>query len=191
MSSEKYIELKENYDSLTSEEEKIRCLIDIVLEIRNYNIDEAFRLSQEIINRSINIKFKEGIGRGLNLKGACYWLKGEYDNGLETLKESLKIAKDLKNDALEAWIYNNYGSIYRDLGDLSNASKYFQWALEINEDLNDELSQAAILTNISNIHFDLYDYDNALEYAIRCLEIFIKYDIGFNKSQSYSISLNF
>ena len=176
MSSEKYIELKENYDSLTSEEEKIRCLIDIVLEIRNYNIDEAFRLSQEIINRSVNIKFKEGIGRGLNLKGACYWLKGEYDNGLETLKESLKIAKDLKNDALEAWIYNNYGSIYRDLGDLSNASKYFQWALEINEDLNDELSQAAILTNISNIHFDLYDYDNALEYAIRCLEIFIKYD---------------
>ncbi len=120
--------------------------------------------------------FKEGIGRGLNLKGACYWLKGEYDNGLETLKESLRIAKDLKNDALKAWIYNNYGSIYRDLGDLSNASKYFQWALEINEDLNDELSQAAILTNISNIHFDLYDYDNALEYANRCLEIFIKYD---------------
>ncbi|GBL36089.1 signal transduction histidine-protein kinase BarA [Filimonas sp.] len=176
MTSEKYTELKEKYDALTQEEEKILCLIDIVLEIRNYDIDEAFRLSQDIIDRSEKIKFKEGIGRGLNLKGACYWLKGDYDNGLETLKESLRIAKDLKNDALKAWIYNNYGSIYRDLGDLSNASKYFQWALEINEDLNDELSQAAILTNISNIHFDLYDYDNALEYAIRCLEIFIKYD---------------
>ena len=176
MSSEKYIELKDKYDKLTIEEDKILCLIDIVLEIRNYDIDEAFRLSQEIINRSVKAKFKEGIGRGLNLKGACYWLKGEYDNGLETLKESLKIAKDLGNDSLKAWIYNNYGSIYRDLGDLANASKYFQWALEINEDLNDELSQAAILTNISNIHIDLYDYDNALEYANRCLEIFLKYD---------------
>ena len=116
MTSEKYIELKEKYDALTSEEEKILCLIDIVLEIRNYDIDEAFRLSQDIIDRSEKIMFKEGIGRGLNLKGACYWLKGEYDNGLETLKESLRIAKDLKNDALKAWIYNNYGSIYRDLG---------------------------------------------------------------------------
>ncbi len=176
MTSEKYIELKEKYDSLTKEEDKILILIDIVLEIRNYDIDEAFRMSQEIVDRSTKIKFKEGIGRGLNLKGACYWLKGEYNKGLDTLKESLKIAKDLKNDALKAWIYNNYGSIYRDLGDLSSASKYFQWALEINEDLNDELSQAAILTNISNIHFDLYDYENALEYAIRCLEIFKKYD---------------
>lgn len=176
MTSEKYIELKEKYDSLTNEEDKISCLVDIVLEIRNFDIDEAFRLSQEIINRSVKIRFKEGIGRGLNLKGACYWLKGEYNNGLDTLKESLKIAKEIKNDALKAWIYNNYGSIYRDLGDLSNASKYFQWALEINEELSDELSQAAILTNISNIHFDLYDYENALEYAMRCLEIFKKYD---------------
>jgi signal transduction histidine kinase/CheY-like chemotaxis protein/HPt (histidine-containing phosphotransfer) domain-containing protein len=175
MTSEKYIELKEKYDQLGSEEEKIVCLIDIVLEIRNFDIDEAFRLSEEIILRSEKIDFKEGIGRGLNLKGACYWLKGEYNKGLETLKESLKIAKELKNDPLKAWIYNNYGSIYRDLGDLSNASKYFQWALEINEDLHDELSQAAILTNISNIHFDLYDYDLALEYALRCMEIFKKY----------------
>jgi len=176
MTSEKYIELKEKYNILTNEEDKIRCLIEMVLEIRNFDIDEAFRMSQDIINRSVKIKFAEGIGRGLNLKGACYWLKGEYNNGLETLKESLKIAKEIGNDSLKAWIYNNYGSIYRDLGDLSNASKYFQWALEINEDLNDELSQAAILTNISNIHFDLFDYDNALEYANRCLDIFQKYD---------------
>lgn len=176
LSSERYLELKKKYDSLSDEEEKILCLIDIVLEIRHYDIDEAFRLSDEIINRSTRIKFKEGIGRGLNLKGSCYWIKGDYNHGLETLKESLQIAKEIKNDALKAWIYNNYGSIYRDLGDLSNASRYFQWALEINEELKDELSQAAILTNISNIHFDLYDYENAREYALRCLEIFKKYD---------------
>lgn len=176
LSSERYLELKKRYDALSNEEEKILCLIDIVLEIRHYDIDEAFRLSDEIINRSTRIKFKEGIGRGLNLKGSCYWIKGDYNHGLDTLKESLQIAKEIKNDALRAWIYNNYGSIYRDLGDLSNASRYFQWALEINEELKDELSQAAILTNISNIHFDLYDYENAREYALRCLEIFKKYD---------------
>lgn len=176
MNSEKYQALTEQYNLLDNEEDKIRCLIDIVLELRTFDIDEAYRLSKEIIERSTRIKFREGIGRGLNHKGACYWLKGEYNKGLDTLKESLKIAKEIKNDPLKARVYNNFGNIYRELGDLSNASKYYQWALEINEELKDELSQSAILINISNIHFDLFDYDNALEYAKRCLEIFIKYD---------------
>lgn len=176
MKSEKYLALQAQYELLEDEESKIRCLIDIVLEMRAFDIDEAFKLSDEIIERSLKIRFKEGVGRGLNHKGACYWLKGEYDKGLDTLKESLKIAKEIKNDPLKARVYNNYGNIYRELGDLSNASKYYQWALEINEELQDELSQSAIMINISNIHFDLYDYENALEYAKRCLEIFKKYD---------------
>lgn len=176
MATEKYIQLKEQYEQLNDEKEKINCLISIVIEVRTYDIEEAFRLSDEVIRRSTKIKFDEGLGRGLNLKGACYWMKGEYNNGLEILKQALSIAKELKLDALKARIYNNYGNIYRDLGDLSNASKYYQWALEINEDLLDEFAQSTILINISNIHFDLYDYDNALEYAKRCLEIFKKYN---------------
>lgn len=176
MSTEKYIELKKKYNSLQTEKEKIECLIEIVLEIRNYDIEEAFRLSNEIIERSYTIQFLEGVSRGLNHKGACHWIKGEYDKGLNTLKEALKIAKDENLLAVKARIYNNYGNIYRDLGDLSNASKYFQWALEINEELGDELSQSVVLISISNLHFDLFDYDHALEYAKRCLEIFKKYE---------------
>ncbi|MBL7772788.1 MAG: tetratricopeptide repeat protein [Chitinophagaceae bacterium] len=175
MPTEKYYALKYRYQTLSDEKEKINCLIDLVLEIRNYNVDEAFTYSEEIIERSKAIGFKEGIGRGLNHKGACFWLLGRYGRGLVTLKEALAVAKEIKNDALRARIYNNYGNIYRDLGDLSNASKYYQWALEINEELGDELSQSVVLINISNIHFDLFDYDNALEYAIKCLSIFSKY----------------
>lgn len=175
MSTEKYTALKQHYATLKDEKDKINCLIEIVLEIRDYDIEEAFRLANEIIERAKLIDFAEGIGRGLNHKGACYWIKGEYDLGLEILKEALVIAKGIKNDSLKARIYNNYGNIYRELGDLSNASKYYQWALEINEELGDELSQSVVMINISNLHFDLYDYDNALEYAIRCLEIFKKY----------------
>lgn len=175
MPTEKYYALKYKYQTLSDEKEKINCLIDLVLEIRNYNVDEAFTYSEEIIERSRAIGYKEGIGRGLNHKGACFWLLGRYGRGLVTLKEALVVAKEIKNDALRARIYNNYGNIYRDLGDLSNASKYYQWALEINEELGDELSQSVVLINISNIHFDLFDYDNALEYAIKCLSIFSKY----------------
>lgn len=176
MSTERYLELKKHYATLSDEREKIRCLIEIVLEIRNYDLDEAYRLSNEIIERSYAADFPEGVGRGLNHKGACYWLRGEYEKGLNTLKEALKIARDHDFDALRARIYNNYGNIYRDLGELSNASKYYQWALEISEKVGDELAQSAVLISISNLHFDLFDYDNALDYAKRCLEIFRRYD---------------
>lgn len=175
MPTEKYYSLKYKYQTLEDERDKINCLIELVLEIRNYNIDEAFQYSEEIIERSKKLGYKEGIGRGLNHKGACYWLMGRYGRGLVILKDALAVAKEIKNDALKARIYNNYGNIYRDLGDLSNASKYYQWALEINEELGDELSQSVVLINISNIHFDLFDYDNALEYAMKCLTIFTKY----------------
>ncbi|MEZ5045651.1 MAG: tetratricopeptide repeat protein [Chitinophagaceae bacterium] len=176
MSTERYHELKKKYDTLQSEKEKIDCLIEIVLEIRNYDIEEAKRLSEEIIERSKEINYTEGIGRGINHKGACYWLMGEYKKGISTLKEALTIAKKNKFDALKARIYNNYGNLYKELGDLSTALQYYQWAFEINEELGDELSQSTILINISNLHFDLYDYDNALSYALQCLDIFNKYN---------------
>ena len=157
MPTEKYYALKYKYQTLDEEKDKINCLIELVLEIRNYNIDEAYDYAEEIISRSKAIGYKEGIGRGLNHKGACFWLKGRYGRGLVTLKEALAVAREIQNDALRARIYNNYGNIYRDLGDLLNASKYYQWALEINEELGDELSQSVVLINISNIHFDLFN----------------------------------
>ena len=150
MSTEKYQELKNKYNTLQNEKDKIDCLVDIVLEIRNYDIEEAYQLTEEIIERSIKINYKKGEGRGLNNKGAIYWLRGEYDKSLNILKEALKIAKEYGLDALKARIYNNFGNICRDLGDLSDASKYYQWALEINEELGDELAQSAVMIIISN-----------------------------------------
>ncbi|MCC7029693.1 MAG: tetratricopeptide repeat protein, partial [Chitinophagaceae bacterium] len=176
MSTERYHELKKQYATLTDETDKIDCLVDIVLEIRNYDIEEASQLTDEIIDRSKKLRYSKGEGRGLNNRGAIYWLRGEYDKGLQTLKQALKIAKEHSIHDLKARIYNNFGNIYRDLGDLANASKYYQWALEINEELGDELAQSAVMISISNLHFDLFDYENALEYAIRCLVIFKKYE---------------
>lgn len=176
MYTEKYHELKYKYNTLTNEQEKIDCLIDMSLEIRNYDIEEALILSKEILERSKKINYQKGIGRGLNNKGAIYWMKGDYNKGLKTLNDALIIAKNNQIEDLKARIYNNIGNIYRDLGDLSNASKFYQWALEINQELGDELAQSAVMMSISNIHFDLFDFESALDYANRCLIIFSKYD---------------
>ncbi|HXS35811.1 MAG TPA: tetratricopeptide repeat protein [Flavipsychrobacter sp.] len=172
MDTPRYKELQQRYDSLTNEKAKIDTLIDMAVEMRNFDVDQTFLLADQAIERSIAEGYLRGQGRGLNLKGSCYWLQGEYDKGLEVLPQALSLAKKVNDRRLETRVLNNFGNIYRDLGELANALNYFEKALAINEELGDEFAQSVNLTSISNLLYDLYDYDSALEYALKCLPIF-------------------
>lgn len=176
MESKRYYELKELYHKATSEIERIDLLTGMTLEVRNVDAERAMVLADEIVERSEAIDYMLGKGNGLNHKGACYWLLGEYEDGLDELTEAFIIAQAIKNKTLEAKVLNNFGRIYRNLGDLDSALRDFEAALEINETLGNELNQTINLTNISNLYYDLGDYDTALEYALKCQPIFEKYD---------------
>lgn len=172
----RYLQLKEKYNQTASEKEKIDLLVDMTLEVRNDNPEEAMLMAEDIIERSEAIHYATGIGNGLNHKGACYWLMGEYEDGLDELTEAYIIAQETKDKTLEAKVLNNFGRIYRNLGDLDSALRDFEAALDINERLGNELNLTINLTNISNLYYDLGDYDTALEYALKCQPIFEKYD---------------
>lgn len=174
MDTPRYKQLQETYQSLTDEKERIDLLVDMAVEIRSFDVERTSEMADEILIRSQKANYKRGEGRGYNLKGSCYWLQGDYDQGLEVLHKASDIAKQVKDRRLEARVLNNFGNIYRDLGDLGNALSYYETALAINEDLGDEFSQSVNLTSISNLLYDLGDYDSALEYALRCLPIFEK-----------------
>lgn len=169
-----YKKLQQAYDNAPTEREKIDLLVEMTLEVRNSDAEKALEMANDIINRAKAIGYEAGIGEGLNHKGACYWLMGEYEDGLEELAQAMKIATAIKAKGLEAKVLNNFGRIYRNMGDLAHALMHFESALEINETLGNELNQTINLTNISNLYYDLGDYDTALEYALKCLPIFEK-----------------
>lgn len=154
---------------------RIDIMSEIALEIRNDDVDRALVMAEEIIEQSQALHYQLGIGNGMNHKGACYWIMGEYEDGLDELTGAYMIAKAINDPILEAKALNNFGRIYRSLGDLANALKNFEEALEINEKNGNEFLQTINLTNISNLYHDLGDYDTALEYALKCLPIFQKY----------------
>lgn len=182
--SNRYLDLKRIYDLATDEKSKIIALVELTLEVRNFDHEQAMKLADEIIDRSKAIHFNVGIGEGLNHKGACYWMKSEYDEGLHQLTLALKIANEEQDLSLKAKILNNFGRIYRNLGDLAHALKNFEEALEINEAIGNVLNQTINLTNISNLYYDLNDYETALEYALKCLPIFEQYE---DESKLFSI----
>lgn len=168
----RYKELQAILAQQTDEKGRIDTLVDIGVEVRNIDVEHAMEMAAEIIERSKTVAYTRGMGRGLNLKGSCYWLMGEYDTGLQTLRDALAIAERVKDLSLEARVLHNFGNIYRDMGDLANALTHFEKALIINEEIGDEFAQSVILTSISNLLYDLNDYDNALQYALKCLPIF-------------------
>jgi len=172
----RYVELQEILAQQTDEKGRIDTLVDIGVEVRNIDVEHAMKLADDVIARSKTVAYARGIGRGLNLKGSCLWLQGQYDDGLATLKDALSIAERIKDKSLEARVLHNFGNIYRDMGDFANAVTHFEKALIINEEIGDEFAQSVILTSISNLLYDLNDYDSALEYALKCLPIFERAD---------------
>ena len=165
-------ELLEQLALQTDEKGRINTLLSIAEEIKNFDVDEAMHMANDIIDRSKASGYMPGAGRGLCLKGFCNRIRGEYDAGIEVLKEALDIAQQISDRNLEATALYYLGNIYRDLGDLSNVFSHYEKALAINEELGEEYYQAVILSSISNLMYDLNDYDTALEYALKCLPIF-------------------
>ncbi|MCF8448972.1 MAG: tetratricopeptide repeat protein [Taibaiella sp.] len=172
----RYKELQEILAQQTDEKGRIETLADIGVEVRSIDVENALEIAEDVIQRSKVIAYPRGIGRGLNLRGSCYWLMGEYDEGLSILREALNIAERIKDSGLKARVLHNFGNIYRDMGDLANAVTHFEKALIINEEIGDEFAQSVILVSISNLLYDLNDYDSALEYALKCLPIFERAD---------------
>ncbi len=172
----RYKELQEQLAAQTDEKSRIDIQLTIAEEVKNFDVDEAAELANKIIAQSKELTYRNGYGRGLCLKGFCNRLKGEYDAGIEVLKEAVRIAKKMPDKNIEATAYYYLGNIYRDLGDLANVLTNYEKALAINEELGDEYYQSVILSSISNLLYDLNDYDSALEYALKCLPIFERVD---------------
>ena len=168
----RYKELQEQLATQTDEQGKIDIQLNIGEEIKNFDVDEAMEIAVDTIARSKTIGYIHGVGQGLCLKGFCHRLKGEYDAGIQVLKEALYIAEKIHDRNMEATVLYYLGNIYRDLGDLTNGFSHYEKALAINEELGEEFYQSVILSSISNLMYDLNDFDSALEYALKCLPIF-------------------
>lgn len=170
----RYPEIQELLDKEQDEEQKISLLLKIGEDVKNFEVDKALDIADEVIARSQSIAYSVGVGLGFCLKGFCCRLKGDYKDGIAVLHEALAIAHKLNNKTIEAIGHYYLGSVYREMGDLANVLTHYDRALVINQELGDEYYQSVILSNISNLLFDFNDFDGALEYALKCLPIFEK-----------------
>jgi signal transduction histidine kinase/DNA-binding NarL/FixJ family response regulator len=172
--SQRYQELCDQLETEENEEKKILLLLKIGEEIKNFEVEKALEIAEQIISASKKINYEVGLGHGYCLKGFCCRLNGDHSTGTTVLNEALAIAKKTENKSIEAVAHYYLGNIYRQLGNLANVLYHYDVALKINQDMGDEYYQAVILSSISNLLYDFNDYERALEYALKCLPIFEK-----------------
>jgi tetratricopeptide (TPR) repeat protein len=103
-----------------------------------------------------------------------YTLGGLYDFGrdyvaaLKYLQTALDLAEQVGDSALQSWVLNGLGNVYRDLGRHDEAIATYRTALEIGK-LSD--GGAKIYSGLGNVYHDLGRYDEAVAAFQRAIEL--------------------
>jgi len=103
--------------------------------------------------------------------GVTYKHLGNYESALDYLFQSLKVAKSIQFDLMEAYAINIIGSVYFDNEDYESALEYFQKGLVTRHKSHDKWGEAGSLDNIGFTYLKLNDYKQAIDYCKQSLEI--------------------
>ncbi|MFX1250889.1 MAG: tetratricopeptide repeat protein [Promethearchaeota archaeon] len=107
-------------------------------------------------------------------KGAIYSDKGNQDQALEFLHQSLAISKELGNKREIALGLINISKVYWNNGELDQTLECLQQALALLEELDYRPNIARSLCNIGIIYQNKGDLERSMEYQQRALKIFEK-----------------
>ncbi|MEW5937027.1 MAG: tetratricopeptide repeat protein [Candidatus Thermoplasmatota archaeon] len=101
---------------------------------------------------------------------------GDYDRGIEVLKEALAVAERLGNRTELAHAYHGLGGLFLSRSRFDDAVRYLKEALSIRRELGAEMDISKSLNNLGIAHWYMGD----LEMALRCLEesLAIKSKVG-------------
>jgi serine phosphatase RsbU (regulator of sigma subunit) len=113
-------------------------------------------------------------GHLMHFIGSVFKRQKEYDKALGYYLKELELAKQIKNESLEAEALYLSAAMYGEKGDIKKDMELQLKALEIYKKLNKQSSLALMLGNISSNYAQLKDYKKAIDYCNQALEIYKK-----------------
>ncbi|MCH4552654.1 tetratricopeptide repeat-containing sensor histidine kinase [Aestuariibaculum lutulentum] len=136
-----------------------------ITEFKDVNLStKAFDYFKKKVTKALNDNKPEKAAYNLELIAYGQYTMGFYDQSEQLIIESLKlldkVEEQSKTQAARERLFNQLGTIYRNLKDYENSNRYFDKALELNQDPENII---AITTNIANNFADQGDYLKAVE----------------------------
>lgn len=127
-------------------------------------------LSQKLFEK--NNWYNVDYGHLLHFIGSVFKRQKEYDRALQYYLKELALAKQIKNESLEAEALYLSAAMYGEKGDIKKDMELQMKALEIYKKLGNQKSIALMLGNISSNYAQLKDYKKAIEFCDQALEIY-------------------
>lgn len=149
---------------------------NIYIHVGNYEkaleyLNNILRIDQE------KLKEEAYVAMDLNNIGVTYQKKALHTdnkddlyNALASFKESLKIAKKIKDVKTEIQALTNMGMVEIDLEDYPEALRYFNLGLEKAENTQDKEEIANILINIGIVYSKQKNYDPSIGYFQKAID---------------------
>ena len=128
-----------------------------------YNLpDSSIILLEKAMSRIDTVKDKQFLSLAYTSFGTAWYMKGDYDKGLDYYFDALSI-DEIRGDRGAIGVdLNNIGNIFLVQSKYEKAHEYFSDALKIKYALNDKKGVGQTLLNITNLYIKEGEYDIAL-----------------------------
>jgi two-component system, sensor histidine kinase and response regulator len=155
-------------------------------EFIDINPDSALYYGKLAIDKSIAIKYNQGIADGLMQEGKVYTMKGDYDKAQKTLYGAKLLYIKINDDNGLASCYIAIGRMYYRVSNYNLASFYFSQSLEINKRIRNDAGIANCYHNIGMVADNIGKSTSALDNYFQSLSLDIKLHDKLSSASNYN-----
>ncbi|NAS30103.1 response regulator [Flavobacteriaceae bacterium R38] len=152
-----------------------------------YDIRKSIEYCNKVIELSQKINNDEYLVRAYNMVGASYEQIADFKNAEKNYQKALLKTKNIDNDTLVSWVYNNLGNVYSDgYKETDRGISYYNKALSILKKLNDTVEVLTPTINIAWTYIDAEKFDDAFPYLQEARNYSKNYEV-----EEIAVSLNY
>ncbi len=145
--------------------------IELAYHIRRIKTDSASKIAEEVLAKSLKMKYPKGEARAYWIFGFVYWLKEQHEKGVSYFEKSAQILEKIQEVPQAVQSLDDWGYVYYQQGNYSLALPIFLRALQLSEKRNYEFGKVLSLISIGQINMRQKEYPEALQYFYKALKI--------------------
>ncbi|MGK0179721.1 MAG: tetratricopeptide (TPR) repeat protein, partial [Nitrospinales bacterium] len=160
---------------LGQEELQVQLLLDLGLVAeKEGGFDRSLDYFSQAQVLAEENNFRSGLSKALLYQANSHWFQGDYQQAFRAQRESLEIAKSLKDKLRQAFIYNTLGLIHWTLNDPERALKNLHHSLDLATEMRSPIDIASAHNNIGLVHRKEKLFEKSLESFNEALKLDIQ-----------------
>jgi CHAT domain-containing protein/Tol biopolymer transport system component/Tfp pilus assembly protein PilF len=158
------------FEELEHNELKVETLLELgLVSEKQGDFTPALDYYQKAQSLAAAEGLEAGLSKALLYQANSHWFQGNYQKAFRFQKQSLEIAKAIKDKRQQTFIYNTLGLIYWTLNDSERALENLNRSLQLAEEIRSPLDVASANNNIGLVYRKDKKYEKSIEFFNKAL----------------------